>query len=108
VTLHFPVLLVGDGKDRMKGAWDSIHVFEASEKGRNAHYTLTSTVMLYMFTSKAELGDMNLSGNMTRQVRRGGLVSHSTGVVEQTRYLDALQKEMLDRIDSHHGILDLG
>ena len=59
---------VGDGNRRMKGAWDSIHVFEVQEKGRNAHYQLTSTVMLYMVTNKPELGHMNLSGSMMRQV----------------------------------------
>ncbi|PKC10138.1 F-actin capping protein, beta subunit [Rhizophagus irregularis] len=58
---------VGDGSRRMKGAWDSIHVFKANERGRNAHYKLTSTVMLYTITSKPELGNMNLSGSMTRQ-----------------------------------------
>ncbi|RIA88132.1 F-actin-capping protein subunit beta [Glomus cerebriforme] len=58
---------VGDGGRKMKGAWDSIHVFKANERGRNAHYKLTSTVMLYTITSKPELGDMNLSGSMTRQ-----------------------------------------
>jgi capping protein beta len=61
-------MIVGDGKGRSKGAWDSIHIFEVQEKARNAHYQLTSTVMLYMLSSKNELGDMNLSGSMTRQV----------------------------------------
>ncbi|KAH9856562.1 f-actin capping protein beta subunit [Lenzites betulinus] len=28
------------------GSWDSIHVFEAAERGRQAHYKLTSTIML--------------------------------------------------------------
>ncbi|CAG8486138.1 1859_t:CDS:2 [Funneliformis caledonium] len=50
-----------------KKAWDSIHVFKANERGRGAHYKLTSTVMLYTITSKPELGHMNLSGSMTRQ-----------------------------------------
>ncbi|KAI8373159.1 F-actin-capping protein subunit beta [Radiomyces spectabilis] len=58
---------VGDGVRRMKGAWDSIHVFEVQERGRNAHYKLTSTVMLYMITNNDDLGNMNLSGSMTRQ-----------------------------------------
>ncbi|KAI9031656.1 F-actin-capping protein subunit beta [Phycomyces nitens] len=58
---------VGDGVKRIKGAWDSIHVFEVQERGRNAHYKLTSTIMLYMLTSSQELGTMNLSGSMTRQ-----------------------------------------
>ncbi|CAG8601564.1 4552_t:CDS:2 [Acaulospora morrowiae] len=59
--------LVGDSVRKMKGAWDSIHVFKANERGRNAHYKLTSTVILYTITSKPELGHMNLSGSMTRQ-----------------------------------------
>lgn len=63
------ICVVGDGVRRMKGAWDSIHVFEVQERGRNAHYKLTSTVMLYMITDNQEIGNMNLSGSMTRQVR---------------------------------------
>ena len=63
-------LIVGDGVRRMKGAWDSIHVFEVQERGRNAHYKLTSTVMLYMITNSQDLGNLNLSGSMTRQVRQ--------------------------------------
>ncbi|CAG8450605.1 11123_t:CDS:10 [Ambispora leptoticha] len=58
----------GGDKRKTKGAWDSIHVFSLEEKGRKAHYKLTSTVMLYTITTKPELGDLNLSGNMTRQV----------------------------------------
>lgn len=58
---------VGDSSKQMKGAWDSIHVFEASERGRSAHYKLTSTVLLYMITSNADLGNVTLSGSMTRQ-----------------------------------------
>ncbi|KAG0020867.1 hypothetical protein BGZ82_011482 [Podila clonocystis] len=65
---------VGDGARRMKGAWDSIHVFEAQERGRNAHYKLTSTVMLYMVTNKPDLGHLNLSGSMTRQAEQDFVV----------------------------------
>ncbi|KAI7868307.1 F-actin-capping protein subunit beta [Spinellus fusiger] len=61
---------VGDTTKRMKGAWDSIHVFEVQERGRNAHYKLTSTVMLYMLTGNQGLGTMNLSGSMTRQLEQ--------------------------------------
>lgn len=69
------------------GSWDSIHVFEAAERGRQAHYKLTSTVMLQMVdraTSKSDSvfagrekddknevkreGEVTLSGSMTRQV----------------------------------------
>ncbi|KAH9838539.1 F-actin capping protein beta subunit [Rhodofomes roseus] len=68
------------------GSWDSIHVFEAAERGRQAHYKLTSTIMLQMTnraaTSASEKddktkgsgkedanrqGEVVLSGSMTRQ-----------------------------------------
>lgn len=65
------------------GSWDSIHVFEVAERGRSAHYKLTSTVMLNLINrlsgemeagpdGKGEgwkhNGDVTLSGSMTRQV----------------------------------------
>lgn len=60
------------------GSWDSIHVFESSERGRQAHYKLTSTIMLNMVTRSAssdkaegtkKKGEIGLSGSMTRQVK---------------------------------------
>lgn len=79
------------------GSWDSIHVFESSERGRQAHYKLTSTIMLQLTTHQASeeggengkrpagvdavpgnakhkdiqykrKGEVTLSGSMTRQV----------------------------------------
>lgn len=50
------------------GSWDSIHVFEAAERGRQAHYKLTSTIMLQLVTTGDAAGEVNLSGSMTRQV----------------------------------------
>lgn len=63
---------VGDGSKQVKGCWDSIHVVEVQEKssGRNATYKLTSTVMLWLETNKAESGMMKLGGSMTRQDER--------------------------------------
>ncbi|KAL1839480.1 hypothetical protein VTJ49DRAFT_1455 [Mycothermus thermophilus] len=52
------------------GVWDSIHVFEASERGRTSNYRLTSTVILTLATRGAALGEVDLSGNMTRQVEQ--------------------------------------
>ena len=61
----------GDGSKKIKGCWDSIHVVEVQEKstGRNAHYKLTSTAMLWLQTNKHGSGTMNLGGSLTRQVR---------------------------------------
>lgn len=38
------------------------------DRSLSAHYKLTSTVILHLATSSSELGDMDLSGNMTRQI----------------------------------------
>lgn len=35
-----------------------------------AHYKLTSTVILHLSTGNEALGDMDLSGNMTRQIEQ--------------------------------------
>lgn len=68
------------------GSWDSIHVFETAERGRQAHYKLTSTIMLQLTTKRSSEGEgeaektggspdswkrngeVTLSGSMTRQV----------------------------------------
>jgi capping protein beta len=53
---------------KSSGAWDSIHVFEATDRARMSHYKLTSTVILHLSSETDALGSMDLSGNMTRQV----------------------------------------
>ena len=50
------------------GSWDSIHVLEVLERGRTAKYKLTSTVILNLGSTGEALGELDLSGNMTRQV----------------------------------------
>ncbi|ELU08402.1 hypothetical protein CAPTEDRAFT_181882 [Capitella teleta] len=57
----------GDGSKKIKGCWDSIHVIEVQEKARASHYKLTSTVMLWLQTTKSGSGTMNLGGSLTRQ-----------------------------------------
>lgn len=65
----------GDGSKKIKGCWDSIHVVEVAEKsgGRNAHYKLTSTVMLWL-----QLGTMNIGGSLTRQVETDAMVHENS------------------------------
>lgn len=53
---------------KSSGEWDSIHVFEATDRARMSHYKLTSTVILHLANENETLGEMDLSGNMTRQV----------------------------------------
>jgi capping protein beta len=50
------------------GTWDSIHVIEVAERGRQAHYKLTSTVLLNLVDKTKKSKVMNLSGSLTRQV----------------------------------------
>ncbi len=57
-------------KGQTEGVWDSIHVFEAIDRARTAHYKLTSTVILHLGTGNDSLGEMDLSGNMTRQIEQ--------------------------------------
>lgn len=61
-------MLVASPGGKSEGIWDSIHVFEAVDRARTAHYKLTSTVILHLSTESETLGEMDLSGNMTRQI----------------------------------------
>ena len=45
-------------------------MFEALDRARTAHYKLTSTVILNLGTKAENLGDMDLSGNMVRQIEQ--------------------------------------
>jgi capping protein (actin filament) muscle Z-line, beta len=57
-------------------------VFEAIEKNaRQSHYKLTSTVILNLGDSKQELGSMDLSGNMVRQIEQDLSVEGDEGHV---------------------------
>jgi len=60
--------IVATPAGKSQGTWDSIHVFEAVDRARTAHYKLTSTVILHLSTGNDALGEMDLSGNMTRQI----------------------------------------
>ncbi|KAF8071769.1 F-actin capping protein beta subunit [Lyophyllum atratum] len=87
------------------GSWDSIHVFETAERGRQAHYKLTSTVMLQLVTrqgSEAEgsgaekkgnakasegwkrEGEVSLSGSMTRQTEQDWPLQDSSSHISNT------------------------
>eukprot|EP00055_Hartaetosiga_balthica_P004305 m.11087 g.11087 ORF g.11087 m.11087 type:complete len:269 (-) comp3775_c0_seq1:141-947(-) len=71
---------VGDGSKKIKGCYDSIHVFEVQEtsRGANATYKLTSTVMLWLETNKESSGMMQLGGSLTRQQKQQFTVSDAS------------------------------
>lgn len=53
-------------------------MFEAVDRARTAHYRLTSTVTLYLSTNSDSLGEMDLSGNMTRHIETDLQVENDT------------------------------
>ncbi|XP_019736675.1 F-actin-capping protein subunit beta isoform X1 [Hippocampus comes] len=89
----------GDGSKKIKGCWDSIHVVEVQEKstGRNAHYKLTSTVMLWLQTTKSDSGTMNLGGSLTRQAEKDDTVGESSPHIAN---IGRLVEEMENKIRS--------
>lgn len=86
----------------MQGSWDSIHVFEVQERGRNAHYNLTSTIMLNMLTSKQTLGEMNLSGSMTRQTQADAPVdepsAHISNMGKMVEDMEIRMRNLLQQV----------
>lgn len=103
------------------GSWDSIHVFETTERGRQAHYKLTSTVMLQLTTRKnsegegAEKvdavkgidrwkrdGEVNLSGSMTRQTEQDWPIqdasSHITNTGKMIEEMEIKMRNLLQEV----------
>ncbi len=85
-----------------EGVWDSIHVFEASGPGRSINYRLTSTVILSLASSSATLGDMDLSGNMTRQVEQDILAegdeSHIANIGRLVEDMELKMRNLLQEV----------
>ncbi|KDQ57360.1 hypothetical protein JAAARDRAFT_35989 [Jaapia argillacea MUCL 33604] len=102
------------------GSWDSIHVFEAAERGRQAHYKLTSTIMLQLVTrsnsdsppdngpfKKAapepvgsgsgarKEGEVSLSGSMTRQTEQDWPLQNQESHIANTgRMIEEMEIKM--------------
>lgn len=92
----------GDGSTAIKGCWDSIHVIEVQEKssGRSAHYKLTSTVMLWLQTTKESSGMMNLGGSLTRQIETDLPVSEaSPHLVNVGKMVEDMENKMRSTLD---------
>lgn len=78
-----------------EGGWDSIHVFESIDRARTSHYKLTSTVILRLSTGSDALGDMNLSGNMTRQIEQDMPVTDdSSHIVNVGKLVEDMELKM--------------
>lgn len=79
------------------GCWDSIHVVEAveSDDKSRATYKLTTTVMLSMAVDKAEVGETNWSGTLTRQSELSSVVNETkTHMFNIGRMIEDLETDM--------------
>ncbi|CAF9910597.1 F-actin-capping protein subunit beta [Imshaugia aleurites] len=80
---------------KSEGGWDSIHVFESIDRARTSHYKLTSTVILRLSTGSDALGDMDLSGNMTRQIEQDMPVTDdSSHIVNVGKLVEDMELKM--------------
>jgi len=85
----------GDLK-KIRGCWDSIHVVEVQEKsgGRNAHYKLTSTAMLWLQTNETSSGMMNLGGSLTRQTEMDSSLVEKPHIVNIGKMVEDMENKM--------------
>jgi len=86
----------------MKGAWDSIHVVEVKEGKGNAHYKLTSTVMLSIETTTDATGTVTLAGNMVKQAEKdlpfSSAKPHFTNIGEMVETLENNLREAINQL----------
>ena len=84
------------------GSWDSIHVFDAQDRARTAHYKLTSTVILSLGTESEGLGNLDLSGNMVRQVEQDMAVeddgSHVANIGKMVEDMELKMRNLLQEV----------
>ena len=87
----------GDGNNKkIKGCWDSIHVIEVQERSPSTkvHYKLTSTVMLWLQTNKADSGMMNLGGSLMRQKEQDASLADSTHIANIGRMVEEMENQI--------------
>ena len=103
-TLNSGLLAIPKGNH--EGGWDSIHVFEAIDRARTAHYKLTSTVILRLSTENDTLGSMDLSGNMTRQIEQDMPVTDdSSHIVNVGKLVEDMESKMRNLLREPHDLV---
>lgn len=89
-------------KFNLVGTWDSIHVIEVIEKGKKAKYKLTSTIMLTMTTTNAQVGEFSLAGSLTRQVCHAiCIILYLPPIVRVVLFYARLNKTMMWMLKTH-------
>lgn len=95
-----------DETEETRGGWDSIHVLEVVERGpgsRVARYKLTSTVILELGVKGQKVGDVELSGNMTRQTEQelnveGGDDGHVINIGKLVEDMESSMRSLLQEV----------
>jgi len=82
------------------GAWDSIHVVEVKERGTQATYKLTTTVMLSMDVHKDQVGDSNLSGSLTRMASKNADFSQKPHLATVGAMIEDMETDIRTYLDS--------
>jgi len=93
----------GEGNNKkIKGCWDSIHVIEVQERSTSTkvHYKLTSTVMLWLQTNKADSGMMNLGGSLMRQKEQDASTSDSTHIANIGRMVEEMENQIRQSLNT--------
>jgi len=79
----------------LSGTWDSIHVVEVAERGRQAHYKLTSTILLNLTEQFQKPREMSLSGSLTRQGEHDAPIHDSAShVINIGRIVEEMENKM--------------
>jgi len=85
-----------------KGWWDSIHVFEVTEDSKKGffNYKLTSTVMVSMVIKDSTVGQVDLSGSMTKQeTKRQQVTPAATHISNLGRMLEEMELRIRNSIE---------
>lgn len=89
-------------KSPVKGCWDSIHVVEVIDRGKAAHYKLTSTIMLSLTTQANNAGSVSLAGSLTRQAEQDYPVTdqnpHVANIGKMIEDMELKLRNSLDQI----------
>jgi len=88
------------GLDR--GWWDSIHVFDVREDSKKGTfvYKLTSTVMVSMVIKDASVGQVDLSGSMTKQeTKKSAVNATSSQLANMGKMLEEMELRIRNSIE---------
>ena len=89
----------GDGSQKIRGCWDSIHVFEVAPKGDFFHYKLTTTIMLWLQTRRPDSGILNLGGSLTRQFEHQVAANQSAHIIEIGKLVEEVENKVSKRTE---------